>query len=70
MVVWLDDGIQRGNNWTGAVFLSSEDKETRQDMALGAASTFLGVIGQIITLMTPGTEADRFAVIADSTMEK
>jgi hypothetical protein len=37
----------------GAVFLGSSDKSTRQDMALGAATTFLGVAGQFISPFIP-----------------
>jgi hypothetical protein len=33
----------------GAVYLTSEDKSIRQDMALGAATTLLGAMGQIMT---------------------
>ena len=38
----------------GAVYMTSTDKATRQDMALGAATTFLGAMGQIISPMVPG----------------
>ncbi len=54
----------------GAIFLTSEDKETRQDMALGAATTFLGAMGQIIAPMTPGSAPDRLARIPESTPEQ
>ncbi len=54
----------------GAVYMTSTDKETRQDMALGAATTFLGAMGQIIAPMSPGTAADRFASIAESTPQE
>lgn len=54
----------------GAVFLTNEDKETRQDMALGATTTFLGVMGQIITPMVSGIAPDRLADIAESTLEE
>lgn len=54
----------------GAVFLTNEDKETRQDMALGATTTFLGVMGQIITPMVSGIAPDRLADIAESTPEE
>jgi hypothetical protein len=49
----------------GAIGLTSDDKSTRQDMALGAATTFLGAVGQIITPMTPGSAPDRLAGISD-----
>ena len=48
----------------GAIGLTSDDKAIRQDMALGAATTFLGAVGQIITPMVPGSAPDRFAGIA------
>jgi len=54
----------------GVVFLNSEDKETRQDMALGAATTFLGVMGQIITPPVSGIAPDRLSEIAESTPEE
>ncbi len=37
----------------GAVYLTSNDKSTRQDMALGAATTLLGAAGQFISPLTP-----------------
>jgi hypothetical protein len=38
----------------GAVYLGSTEKSTRQDMALGAATTFLGAAGQFISPFIPG----------------
>jgi hypothetical protein len=38
----------------GAVYLESTDKSTRQDMALGTVTTFLGVAGQFISPFIPG----------------
>lgn len=80
----LEHGKSNANRWwygwligysaatigQGAVFLTSEDKDTRQDMALSAATTFLGAMGQIITPMVPGTAPDRLADIAESTPEE
>jgi len=54
----------------GAVFLSSDDKRTRQDMALGAATTFLGAVGQIITPMVPGTAPARLSGIPADTPQQ
>jgi hypothetical protein len=51
----------------GAIGLASDDKSTRQDMALGAATTFLGAVGQIITPMTPCSAPARLAGISEST---
>jgi hypothetical protein len=77
----LEQGKSNANRWwygwligysaatiaQGAIGLTSDDKATRQDMALGTATTFLGVMGQIITPMVPGSAPDRFAGIAEST---
>jgi hypothetical protein len=54
----------------GAVFLTSADKTTRQDMALGAATTFLGAMGQIIAPMVPGTAPVRLAAIPEGTPQE
>jgi hypothetical protein len=51
----------------GAIGLTSNNKDTRQDMALGAATTFLGVMGQIMAPMVPGTAPDRISGIPEST---
>lgn len=51
----------------GAIGLTSNDKDTRQDMALGAATTFLGAIGQIMTPNVPGTALARISDIPEST---
>ena len=53
----------------GAVGISSDVKETRQDMFLGAATTFLGAAGQILTPMTPGSAPNLIAQTADDTRE-
>lgn len=42
----------------GAVYLSSNDKGLRQDMALGAATTLLGMAGQFITPLIPYRKAE------------
>jgi len=54
----------------GAIGLTSNDKDTRQDMALGAATTFLGALGQIIAPNVPGTAPDRISGIPESTPEE
>lgn len=51
----------------GAVYFGSTDKSTRQDMALGAATTFLGVVGQFITPIRPGNEAKQLNALTDNT---
>lgn len=37
----------------GVVYLAADDKSTRQDMALGAATTFLGAMGQVFAPLVP-----------------
>ncbi len=37
----------------GIVYFSTDEKATRQDMALGSATTFLGAIGVLITPIVP-----------------
>ncbi len=80
----LEQGKPNANRWwygwligysaatigQGAVWLTSDDKNTRQDMALGAATTFLGAMGQIITPMIPGTASDRLARISEGTPQE
>lgn len=41
----------------GIVALSSDDRSLRQDMVLGAATTFLGAAGTLITPVVPGKTA-------------
>ena len=79
----LDQGKQKANYWwfgwlagysaatigQGAVFLSSDIKRTRQDMALGAVTTLLGATGQLITPMIPGYAPDRLKKISEDTRE-
>jgi hypothetical protein len=38
----------------GIVILSTDDRSLRQDMALGAATTFLGAVGTLFTPIVPG----------------
>jgi hypothetical protein len=51
----------------GSLALISKDEETRQDMTLGAATTALGVVGQVIAPMVPGSAPDRLAGIPEGT---
>lgn len=37
----------------GIVYFSSENKSTKQEMALGSATTFLGAVGQLLTPLVP-----------------
>jgi hypothetical protein len=52
-----------------AVFIS-EDKSTRQDLALGAATTFLGAAGQVLTPRIPGYASARLALLSEGTREE
>jgi hypothetical protein len=45
---WLA-GYSAGTVGQGIVYFSSENKSTKQDMALGSAVSFLGVVGQLLT---------------------
>src|SRR5512133_3607784 len=49
---WLG-GYSAATAGQGIVYFTSDDKSTRQDMALGAATTFLGAMGQLLTPMLP-----------------
>jgi len=49
---WLG-GYSAATVVQGIVFFSNDNKSTRQDMALGAATTALGAIGQILTPIVP-----------------
>jgi hypothetical protein len=50
---WLA-GYSAATITQGAVFIMSNEKATRQDMALGAATTLLGAAGQLLTSNVPG----------------
>ena len=54
----------------GTAIFISEDKSTRQDLALGAATTFLGAAGQVINPMVPGYAPGRLELIPESTVEE
>lgn len=54
----------------GAVSLLSNDKSTRQDMALGAATTLLGAVSQLILPMTPGKAPDILSEFPENTPEE
>jgi hypothetical protein len=50
----------------GIVCATSEDKRMRQDMALGAVTTGLGVIGQLLTPMIPADAPDRLSAFPET----
>jgi hypothetical protein len=75
----LDQGKKKANIWwygwiagygsatlaQGAVCLTSDRLATRQDMALGALTTLLGMGGQIISPMVSGYAPDRLREIPE-----
>ena len=65
---WLA-GYSAATIGQGVVFLSSNDKVTKQDMALGAVTTLLGAAGQLLTPMVPGYAPDRLDQISEGTRE-
>ena len=52
------------------VMIASDDLDTRQDMALGAATTFLGAAGQIISPMTPGLAPEKLNQLSEQSQEE
>jgi len=54
----------------GAVLLGSDKMKTRQDMALGAATTLVGAIGQLIMPMKPASAPGKLALIPGDTPEE
>jgi hypothetical protein len=80
----LDHGKPNANLWwngwligysvatigQGVVFLVSEDKNTRQDMVVGAATTLLGAVGQLLTPMVPAHAPDRLSRIPEENPEE
>ena len=50
---WLA-GYSAATAGQAAVFFTSENKTLKQDMALGAATTLVGAVGQLIMPMVPG----------------
>jgi hypothetical protein len=80
----LDEGRPNANGWwygwlygytaatvgQGAVFFLSSEKSTRQDMALGAGTTFLGAMGQIIAPMVPGKAPQSLSLMEEDTPEE
>lgn len=77
----LEQGKSNANRWwygwligysaatlaQGAIGFTSNAKETKQDGTLGAATTFLGAMGQIVAPMVPSSAPDRLADISAST---
>lgn len=63
---WLG-GYSAATVGQGAAFILSHDKATQQDMALGASTTFLGAIGQLI--MPINTNYEMLDQLSDTTSE-
>ena len=54
----------------GAVVFTSDKLKTRQDMALGAATTLVGAVGQLIMPMTPSSAPAKLVLIPGETVEE
>ena len=54
----------------GAVFMSSDELKTRQDMALGAATTLVGAVGQLVMPMTPASAPGKLALLPGDSPEE
>jgi hypothetical protein len=54
----------------GAVVFTSDKLKTRQDMALGAATTLVGAVGQLIMPMTPSSAPAKLVLIPGETHEE
>jgi hypothetical protein len=52
----------------GAIGIAGKDKTTREDMFLGAATTFLGAMGQIVTPLVPGGSRDRCSDVTERSL--
>ncbi|MDD4644376.1 MAG: hypothetical protein PHY99_00135 [Bacteroidales bacterium] len=63
---WLG-GYSAATVGQGAVSMMSDDKSTQQDMALGAATTALGAVGQLIAPLHPGRQAELLINLPEST---
>jgi hypothetical protein len=54
----------------GVVYLSADEKSTKQDMVVGAATTLLGAAGQLITPMVPVHSPDKLAAVSGDNREE
>jgi hypothetical protein len=80
----LDQGKPAANLWwkgwlygysaatvvQGAVAFTSDQLKTRQDMALGAATTLIGAVGQLIMPMTPASAPGKLSLMPGNTPEE
>jgi hypothetical protein len=65
---WLA-GYSAATVGQGAVCLSTGEKGLKQDMAVGAGTTFLGAAGQLLTPMVPGYASEQLQKISEDTRE-
>jgi len=54
----------------GIVFLTNDDLKTRQDMALGAATSLIGAAGQLLMPMVPAYAPEKLSLIPGETPEQ
>jgi hypothetical protein len=54
----------------GVIFIQSNVLKTRQDMALGAATTLIGAVGQVIAPMVPGHAPVALTLLPGDTPEE
>jgi hypothetical protein len=63
---WLG-GYSAATIGQGVVYFANKEKGTRQDMALGAATTLLGAAGQFISPLIPDRETIQLNSISETT---
>ena len=54
----------------GAIFFTSHNETTREDMGLGAVTTLLGIAGQFISPLIPNKETEKFNLLPEKTTEE
>jgi len=54
----------------GTVFLLSNDIYTKQDMALGSATTLIGVVGQLFMPLNTGRDAEILAKLSENSADE
>jgi len=54
----------------GAIFLSSNNITTKQDMALGTATTLIGAVGQLAMPLNTGRDAEILAQLPENTTDE
>jgi hypothetical protein len=66
---WLG-GYSAATVAQGAIYFASDDKNLKQDMALGAVTTILGAAGQFISPFKPNNEFAQFKLMAEGNDEE